>query len=160
SRASLSPCAVARCLESDVVCRSGDGPDFFRAWCRDGRAGDKRCSPRRLHFWLSLFATSRWWLSRSVLEVTYLLSCLCLHRLLQPPAHALGLDELVLGCILRRLRAAVRGRHLARPAILLNAALNVRLRNLYSRRPRHRRGRRRTPRRDRGFGCGGQSRDG
>ena len=89
--------ALARCLESDVVHRPGDRKDFVRDRRRHAGAGGERCSARRLHFGLSLFATSRRWISRSVLEITHLLSGLCLRRLLQPPAHALGLDEFVLG---------------------------------------------------------------
>ena len=59
SRAAFHCRSRVRCLESDVVHRSGDRKNFVRHRRRHDRAGDQCRAARRLHFWLS-FACAIW----------------------------------------------------------------------------------------------------
>ena len=84
---------------------------------RHAGAGGECCSASRLHFWLSLAATSRRWISRiSSRNHPLVIAAYACVGLLQPPAHALGLDEFVLGSVLRHFTCGrARSGALARP---------------------------------------------
>src|SRR6266700_2803092 len=85
-----------------------------RSWY--DRSGNQ-CRPAgRLYFWLPLIATFGWRLSRSIFQIARLLSRLRMRELLQSPAHALGLAQLVLGRLRRSLCTALLDGHLARLA--------------------------------------------
>ena len=99
-----------RRLESALVFR------WIRNWRLDNCARDQRCFAQWLYFWLSFLATLGRWLSRSIFQVTSVLSRLRLRELFQPASHALGVAESVLGRLHRSLRATLRNWHLARLA--------------------------------------------
>src|ERR1019366_5319166 len=90
-----------RCLESALVCRSRERANFV--WHRRGYncARGQRGVARRLCVRLSLVAPLDRRISRSIFKIGILLSCLRVCELLQPPPHAVGVDELVLGWFLR-----------------------------------------------------------
>ena len=121
SRVTLPDHPHDRCLEGALVCRSTERRKFVwdRRWY--DRSGNQ-CRPAgRLYFWLPLIATFGWRLSRSIFQIARLLSRLRMRELLQSPAHALGLAQLVLGRLRRSLCAALLDGHLARCASLLAA---------------------------------------
>src|SRR5262249_3954318 len=60
-------------------------------------------------------------ISRPIYAVTNMLSRLCMRNLFQPPPHALGMAEPVLGRFCRSVRAPLRDRYLARCAAHLAA---------------------------------------
>src|SRR6266496_1179987 len=116
SRVTLPDYPHDRRLESALVCRSTKRTKFVwdRSWY--DRSGNQ-CRPAgRLYFWLPLIATFGWRLSRSIFQIARLLSRLRMRELLQSPAHALGLAQLVLGRLRRSLCTALLDGHLARLA--------------------------------------------
>src|SRR6266699_6158205 len=116
SRVSLPDHPHDRCLEGALVCRSTERRKFVRDRRWYDRSGNQ-CRPAgRLYFWLPLIATFGWRLSRSIFQIARLLSRLRMRELLQSPAHALGLAQLVLGRLRRSLCTALLDGHLARLA--------------------------------------------
>ena len=116
SRVTLPDHPHNRCLEGPLVCRSTERGKLVwdRRW--HDRSGNQ-CRPAgRLYFWLPLPATFGWRISRSIFQITRLLSRLRMRELLQSPAHALGLAEFVLGRLRRSLCTALLDGHLARLA--------------------------------------------
>src|SRR6266567_7135914 len=94
-------------MESALVCRSNDREKcvWVRRW-DDGSCNQCR-SAQRLYVWLSFPATFGWRISRSIFQITDMLSRLRLCDLFQPAPHALGMAEFVLGRFHRSLRAAL-----------------------------------------------------
>ena len=116
SRVTLPDHPHNRCLEGALVCRPSERRKFV--WDRRWHdCSGNQCRPAgRLYFWLPLIATFGWRLSRSIFQITRLLSRLRMRELLQSPAHALGLAQLVLGRLCRPLCTALLDWHLARLA--------------------------------------------
>src|SRR5207237_6561166 len=91
--------------ESVVLCRSNQRPQFLWYRRRNACSSDQCGFAQRLHIWLSFAAPLGRRISRSILQVSDLLSCLCLCELFQSPPHDVGVAQFVLGRLLRSLRA-------------------------------------------------------
>src|SRR6202040_1436217 len=112
---------LARRLGRAVVRRPGDRPRPLRAWRRHAGAGGQRHAAVRLLARLPLAAPPGGRLPRPALGLEAVAARLPVRRLLQPPAHELGLVEPVHGGLRRPLRAALRDGDLDRLEDLLSA---------------------------------------